>query len=238
MKHFIRFIIFLCIVILIPATLFGIVPGLSRVLGFGPKNLGINITKADAEAAQNKDGTVIVALPANTPLTDDFRLEGKRDVDITFDSKELTAHSNYRSWKNYPVRDVQIKIHEDGTIESSAILVIAKAMPYAMGLGYSQEQIESAMKKYSIPPFEVPLYILGRGSVTNDKVTVNAESVKIGAIPIPESIVQQANAEAESVLNDIIRKHSHAFHAEEVSFTNGKMHFKGQLPVKEYVITE
>ncbi len=55
---------------------------------------------------------------------------------------------------------------------------------------------------------------------------------------IPGNIVTQANHEAESVLNDVIRKHSNAFHADEVSFDKGMMTFAGQVPVKEYVITE
>jgi hypothetical protein len=74
--------------------------------------------------------------------------------------------------------------------------------------------------------------------VHNDGVNVNAQNVKIGAVTIPGNIVTQANHEAESVLNDVIRKHSNAFHADEVSFDKGMMTFAGQVPVKEYVITE
>lgn len=107
-----------------------------------------------------------------------------------------------------------------------------------MGLGYSESQIKDAMKKYSIPPFEVPIYVKGKGSVTDDKVSVAAEQVQIGITGIPSGIVTQANKEAESVLDDLIQKNSHAFHTDSVSFSDGKMSFKGQLPIKEYVITE
>ncbi len=111
-------------------------------------------------------------------------------------------------------------------------------MPYAEGLGYSESKIKSAMEKFSIPPFEVPIYILGKGSVQNDTVSVNAQMVKTGAIPVPQNIVAQANTGAEKVLNDVIAKHSQLFHADLVTFENGKMNFKGRVAEKQYVLTK
>jgi len=237
MKFIFGFLTCIVLIILTPLTLLGFIPGLSPLLGAGPKDLGISITTDDSLQARNKSGTEIISLPVGTPSNEDFKLEGKKEADFTMDSKELTAHSNNRPWKNYPVKSLQIKIHDDGSIESSGILLIDKFMPYAVGLGYSETQIRDAMNKYNIPPFEVPFYIFGKGSVANDAVSVNASSVKIGAVPIPNNIVAQANKEAEQVLNDVIAKHSDAFHAESVTFDKGTMHFKGAVPLKEYVIT-
>jgi hypothetical protein len=207
------------------------------VIGVGAKDLGIKITPQNSADARTKVGTEIISIKSGDNKTD-FTLEGKKDAQFTFDSQELTAHSNNRPWKNYPIKNLQIKILPDGTIESSGILVISKAMPYAIGLGYSENQIKEAMQKYNIPPFEVPIYALGKGSVTNDKVTISASNLKIGSIPIPANIVSEVNKEAEQVLDDLIQKHSNAFHAESLTFSDGKMNFKGQVPEKEYVITE
>jgi hypothetical protein len=237
LKFLSTIIVILVVIALIPLTLLGVVPGLSSLIGAAPVDLGIHTTPEESALARGKVGTQIVSLPENTPASEDFKLEGKKPAEFTFDSQELTAHTNNRPWKNFPLKNVQIKIHPDGTIESSAILIISKAMPYALGLGYSETQIRDAMSKYSIPSFEVPIYIKGLGSVANDQVTVNAQSVKIGAVPIPNGMVTQANQEAESVLNDLIAKHNDAFHAESVTFSEGKMFFKGDLPLKESVIT-
>jgi len=225
------------IIILIALTIVGLVPGLSSLIGAGPKDLGIRITKQDSLDSFAKVGSEFVSLK-KTDTIKDYTFEGKKDATFTMDSKELTAHSNNRPWINYPLKNVQILIHPDGTIEGSALLVISKAIPYAMGLGYSETQIQDAMKKYSIPPFEVPFYVKGKGSVLNDKVSVNAQTVQIGSIGIPGNIVAQANKEAESVLDDVIQKHTDGFHADSVTFENGKMNFKGQVPQKVYVITE
>lgn len=237
-KFLLGILITLIIVVLAPLTALGLVPGLSTVFGAGQKDFGIKITKEDSKAAIDKVGVEIVSLPKGTEAKDDFKLEGKKDVDFTLDSKELTAHSNYRPWKNFPVKNMQIRINADGTVESSGILVVSKAVPYAMALGYSQEQIREAMEKYNIPSFEVPFYVKGNGGITNNNVTVNASIVKVGAVPIPENIVAQANSEAESVLEDIIQKHSENLNYENLSFSDGKMHLKGQISEKQYVITE
>jgi len=237
LKFLLGFIVALIILTVLPLAFLGLIPGVSTLIGAGPKDLGIKITKADSLAAQKKIGVEIIPIK-NGIAKEDFTLEGKRDVSITINSKELTAHSNNRPWKNYPMKNLQIKIYDDGTIESSGTLIVSKAIPYAMGLGYSEQQIKDAMAQYKIPSFEVPIYIKGLGSVTNDVVSVNAQTVRIGVFPIPSNIVAEANKGAEVVLEDIIKKHSDAFHADEVSFKNGKMTFIGQLPKKQYVITE
>lgn len=225
------------LLVIVGLTMIGLVPGLSSLVGAGPKDLGIRITTEDSKKAFSKMGTEYISIKS-TDSIQDFTLEGKQDKDMTMDSSELTAFSSNRPWKYYPLKNVQIKIGSDGTIESSATLVISKALPYAMGLGYSETQIRDAMKKYNIPPFEVPFYLKGKGSVTNDKTSVQAQTVQIGFITVPGDIVAQANSEAERVLDDVIQKHSNGFHAESVSFADGKMKFKGQVAKKAYYITE
>ena len=225
-------------IILIPLTALGLVPGLSPLFGAGPKDFGIKVTKEDSMAARAKAGIEIVSLPKNADQSKDFTLEGRKDSSFTLDSKELTAFTNNRPWIKYPIKNVQVKIDKDGTIESSATLIVSRVMPFAVALGYSETQVRDAMQKYNIPPFEVPVYVKGTGSVLNDVVTINAQNIKIGAIPVPGDIVSQINKGAESILDDIIQKHSASFHAETLNFTDGRMIFKGTVPRKQYVMTE
>ena len=227
----------LLIIILGSLTILGLVPGLSSLIGAGPKDLGIRITKQDSQSAIAKVGSEFISIKSSDTIKD-YTFEGKSNRSFTMDSKELTAHSNNRPWKNYPAKDVQVFIHQDGTIESSGRLVISKAIPYAMGLGYSEVQIRDAMQKYFIPPFEVPFYVEGNGSVLRDSVIVDARNIKVGAVSLPAEIVAKVNIEAESVLNDIIQKHSNSFHAESVTVADGKMKFKGQVPQKVFVFTQ
>lgn len=217
-------------------TWLGLTP-LSKYVGTGQTDLGIKVTVAESAAAIKKVGTEIIPLPAGTAAEKGFRLEGSKPASFTMTSQEISAHSNNRSWKNYPLKNVQIKIHDDGTIESSAILIISKALPYAMGLGYSEAQINAAIQKYQIPPVEVPIYVLGKGSVTNDQVAVNAAQIKIGNVQVPNNIISEVNTGASAVLNDLISKNSQSFHCESLTFANGKLDFKGKIAEKQYVVT-
>jgi hypothetical protein len=234
-KFLVGFVSAVALIIFAGLSFVGLTP-LSKFLGTGQKDLGIKVTRQDTQAAIGKVGTQIVALPQGTADTQGFKLEGKIAADFTMDSQEISAHSNNRPWKNYPLKNVQIKINPDGTIESSAILIISKAMPYALGLGYSEQQIKDAMQKYNIPPLEVPIYIKGKGSVENDSVTVSAFGVKVGAINIPGNIVAQANDEAKQVLEDLIRKNSQSFHCQSLTFADGNLHFVGTVAEKEFVV--
>lgn len=230
-------IIITCLLFVAGLTYLGLTP-LSKLFGTGQHDLGITVTQAETTAAIEKVGTEIVALPADTPVEMGFQLEGSRKAEFVMDSQELSAHSNNRPWKNYPLKNTQIKIHDDGAIEGSAVLVIEKAMPYAMGLGYSETQIRDAMAKYAIPPLSVPIYIKGKGSVIANHAQVAAESVKIGAVTIPTDIVQQANSAAEAVLDDLMARNQHSFNCETLTFQDGKMTFKGMVAEKQYVVTE
>jgi hypothetical protein len=207
------------------------------VLGVGAKDLGIKVTPQDSELSRTKAGMEIISINSQDGKLD-FTLEGKKDMEFSMDSQELTALANNRPWKNYPVKNIQIKIYPDGTIESSGILIVSRTIPYAVSLGYSESQVKQAIQKYNLPSFEIPFYLIGTGSVTNDNVSVNASSAKIGLVPIPANIVSQANQEAEQLLNNLISKHSQSFHAETITFTDGKVNFKGYVPEKEYVQTE
>jgi hypothetical protein len=236
MKVFAIIASILLLIITIPLTLLGVVPVLSSLIGASQVDLGISVTPQETQEAIAKVGTNIITLPSDTALDAGFRLEGSKDASFTMTSQELSAHSNNRPWANYPVRNVQIKIADDGQIEASAILIISKAMPYALNLGYSEAQIRDAMSEYNLPSFEVPIYIRGFGEVIEDKSTVNAQEVKIGAIIIPTHIVNQANTEVKQVIDDLISKHSHSFHAQYLKFKDGQMQFQGTVAENQYVV--
>jgi hypothetical protein len=230
-------LVILLIIALAGLSVAGLVPGLSSLVGASPKNFGITVTQADSISAQNKVGTEIISAPKGTTDDNGFKLEGKKDAEFSMDSKELTALNNNRAWKNYPLKNVQTRINADGSVESSGVIVVKKGIPYAMGLGYSETDIKNAMNKYNLPTVEVPFYLKGVGSVTNDKVKIDVSAIKIGAISVPQGIANSVASEAEKILDDVIRKNSQSFHCESLTFTDGKMNFKGQVAEKQYVIS-
>lgn len=130
----------LALILLVPfaiLTFLGFVPGLSSLVGAGPKDLGMRITKDDSKAAATYVGTETISIKSNDGKSD-YTLVGKKVANLLIDSKALTALANNNPWKNYPVKNAQILIHPDGSIEGSGILIVSKAIPYAIALGYSE----------------------------------------------------------------------------------------------------
>lgn len=236
-KFFLGVIVSMAAVVILAISFLGVVPVLSDLVGASPKDLGQNKTTIESsDLAQAKFGIKIVLLPKDTPLEKGYVLEGKMPIDIEMDSQELTSLANNRSWASYPIKSIQIRINQDGSVESSGILVVSKAMPYAVSLGYSESQIREAMQKYNLPSIDIPFYLHGTGSVENNKIDMKVNTFKIGAIAIPQSIVFQAEREATLVLENLLSRNSQSVSYEYVRFEAGKVKIKGTVAEREYVI--
>jgi hypothetical protein len=231
-------IIFSLLLITIIGGALGFVPGVSGLMGASPRDLGQKATLAESRATQEKVGTEIVILPAGTPNSQGYIPEGNIPLSTSFTSQELTALANNRTWKNFPVKNVQIRINPDNTIESSGILIVSKAIPFAEGLGYSAAQVKQAMEKYKLPSVEIPYYISGQGEVKNNQVSLSVSSLKIGAIPVPSSITQPATEEAISFLEGLFQRYQANFYAETIKAQNNQVQFVGQVAKQISVVSQ
>jgi len=216
----------------------GFVPGVSTLMGASPKNLGQNVTREDSLAAQSKASVEIIALPSGTTDKDGYIPQGTKNLDTTFSSKEITALLNNRTWKNFPAKNVQVKINPDGSLESSGLLIVSRALPFAEGLGYSAEEVKQAMTKYKLPSVEIPYYISGFGEVKNNDISLSISSLKIGAIPLPQSMTGPLAEEATAFLESLINRYQDNFSAESITSQNGQINFKGRVAEKISVVSE
>jgi len=214
----------------------GFVPGVSALMGATPKNLGQKITIEDSLAAQNKTGVEVIALPDGTTDKDGYIPQGTKNLETTFTSKEITALLNHRTWKNFPAKDVQVKINSDGSLESSGVLIVSKALPFAEGLGYSDEEVKEAMTKYKLPSVEIPYYISGFGEVKNNDISLSISSLKIGAIPLPQSMTGPLAEEATLFLESLINRYQDNFSADSITSQNGQITFKGRVAERISVV--
>ena len=237
-KFLVGFFAAIFIISLLVGGALGLVPGISSVLGASPKNLGQKITLADSLAAQNKTGIEVVSLPKTTPNNKGLIAEGKKPLSASFNSQELTALANNRTWKNFPVKNVQIRVNPDNTLESSGIIVVAKAIPFAEGFGYSASQVKEAIEKYKLPQIEIPYYIKGSGEVKNNDVSLTVSTMKIGVVPVPQNITDSAAEGAVLFLEDLMRKYQANFSAQSISVQNSELNFIGQVAEKIKVVSE
>ena len=165
---------------------FGLIPGLSSVLGADkPRDLGIRYTEADRTSARAKSQIVYATLPESTPPEQSRVFSGSRPVSATFSSAEITSLLNNRPWRYYPYKNMQIKFNGDGSAEVSGMLDKSKVPGYCAAIGIPKEAANFAMK--FLPPNPV-FYVKGRAALTNNKLSLfEPEAFELGRIPMPVS---------------------------------------------------
>ncbi len=238
MKFIIGFFLLLLVSVVGIGGYLGFIPGVSSIFGSDkPRDLGITVTAEDSKKAQEMTGVILAELPSSTPVSESIKFEGKKDVKVSFDNVSGSAIMNNRPWKYYPFYNVQVKIHSDGTIESSGMINMDKVFQYTESLGFATADVEKAMNEYKIPKMNMPYYIKGKGEVINNKVSLNVDTVQAGRLTIPSSVVSQNQHRAVEVVETAINKLD-GFYARSLKVEDGKVVFDGTMAEKELVVTK
>lgn len=236
MKGLFKLLLLIILVLIFIAGIAGFVPGLSTVLGTDkPKDFGIAITIEDTLNAQAKSGVILEGLPSDTPIENSYQLSGKKEASFSFDSKEATAIINNRPWKYYPFSNLQLRINSDGTIETSGMVNTGMLVGYIQSFGYSVDDINQAMRDYKIPKVNAPFYIKGKGMIVDNKVDINVQSLEVGRVPVPTSILAANMFRINSFVQDVVGRQN-GFTAKKLVVEDGKIVFDGTLPEKESVV--
>lgn len=221
----------LTLLVLLVAALFllgrtGLVPGLSKVVGADrPRDLGVRPTEQEFAAVLKRIGFTLQNQPAAT-LPGSFRksYQGKMEVDQALTESELSAllTFNHVSW--WPLSDVQLKVHEDGTIEASLSLV-TRNIPWEQVPAGILSQLPDKL------PEQVPIYLKGRlEPVGPSRFTTEIERLEVGRLALPASILSQENQRHfTNFINDRAAG-INGFTVESLQYAEGRLHFKGTFP--------
>jgi hypothetical protein len=252
--------LFLLVVLVIVVGLgfLGYIPGLSKLLGADkPRDLGITYTDQDFAAARAKSGVVYEALPADTPAELSLVRSGSKLVTASWTSAEMTSLMNNRPWKYWPIKDVQLRMNEDGTAELSGVLMKDKLSGYAAGIGAPAEVADMIAK---FLPSEPTFYVKAKASLTDNKVSeFDVQSVNLGKMPLPvNTLLAGLNvnpvkpAYAADLLSELSKYQNKrqmvidfinerlgkitGFYAKSANFEGGKLNFDGSLSEKESTV--
>lgn len=255
-KIFIVISLIVILVFLFVISSLGYIPGLSRWIGAEkPKDLGIRYTDADLVSARAKSQLVYLELPATTAVEDSIVRKGSRPIVTSWNSSEMTALLNDRPWRYWPIRDVQLRIDNDGTAELSGIVNKEKFGNYAIAVGIPRELAKTAA---ALMPANSAFYVKAKTSLENNEVKdFDIQSVTYGKIIIPPSMllslqsnkfVNSATAAADpfaevtkfgskkeaiiSFINDRLLGIT-GFFAKSAYFKNGNLYFDGKLSESE-----
>lgn len=181
----------------------------------------LNYTKDDAPTGDSKDLYNYIYGPANS-------------VDTEFTSEELTAFFNDNRPSYYPLKNVQVKINDDGTIELSAAANVDYFLNDVLGGKYTRAQIENEIPTIGILPDNVNIYVKFTGSVTQNISYINVKALTVQGVAISESYFSTATAAnlISTGVNDFITKSNTETGSsyESIYVENGVIKFKGSIP--------
>lgn len=214
-----RLLIFLLILILVPVgilTYLGLIPSLSRYVT-KPVDLGVKADKSLVTAFESKYG-----MPNGT---------GRVKLDVNLTSQEIT--SIFAVWEDrdiyFPLKNVQVRFNQDGTGEASGYLKIRTAISLAQNLGYSDQDIEKGKEYIKYVSGDLPFYVKGTGSMTNNKLSISPSNFQIGRVSVPESITGPATMAVEDMINRRLKQIG-GVDIQDASFKNGSLHLAGTVP--------
>lgn len=156
------------------------------------------------------------------------------NVDTELTSEELTAFFNENRPSYYPLKNVQIKINEDGSIEVAAAANVDYFLNDLLGGKYTREQIQNEIPALGLLPDNVNIYLKFTGSITNNISTIYIDLATVQGIEIPSNYTNSSSAinVIESSLNDFIAKLNTetGTNFESLTVQNGVLKFKGSVP--------
>lgn len=231
--------IIIVLVIVLVAGYYGFVPGLSSVMGADkPKDLGVKYTKAHYDQFSIKLNGDIVPVTTSVNPAESITYSGKIDVNKDFSQEEISSRLNYSRWKYMPIKNVQVRINTDGSLEFSANIVMDRVAGFIEreGMGkWSMEDVSKGMNFIKLVKVNPPIYAKLKTNVSNNQPSGNIEAITVGKFNVPLDTVN-ANETAISLFRAITSKAS-SFYAKSVTFSEGKMYFEGTLPAKMMVET-
>lgn len=231
MRSLLRFVLLLVVIALVALSYLGFVPVLSSIFGANqPRDLGVTWTPDDLASARAKTGVTLVTLSVGA--TPGISYEGSRPVMQQFTSAEITALLTSANWRDNPLKDAQVKIGADGTIEGSAVLLLDKLPGYAEATGIDSGTVRKLIDQVDWLQGNPAVYFRATASVADDKLTGQVLEVQLGKFSVPQGLVDKYEDDARRFLEERFDRIP-GLRADSVRFADGQMTFSGTLPAVE-----
>lgn len=198
-----------------------------------PKDLGIEYTEADWQMAEDKTQVKTETVSQAGPETA-LKYSGSHPVKQSFSSAEITAAANHRAWKYLPFKNIQVRLNTDGTAEVSGNINTAMIADYLVAVGGLSAKEAQLVKDYVPVRGNPSFYLKAGGSVKNNHISLDLQSVKVGPVNVPGNYIDQYQPEVVKFLNDRLPQWE-GMQVDSLDFDDGKMNFSGNLPDTEIV---
>jgi len=196
----------------------GNVPLASALLGTNkPKDLGVTIS-IDNVYSGMKD----IKCPT-TPQEVEAIIKDPKSyttVKANLTQDEVSSLFALADIPNFPLKTTQIKFGPNGSIQASGILDIDKLQEFLQDMGASGDAMDQVMNYVKNANY-LTFYADGNLSITNNRLSGDINSVKIGNIGIPENLLENNEAAVGSFISSGLTKSG--YNIRKLTISEGKV---------------
>jgi hypothetical protein len=232
-KGLIKFLVILALIIVLILGYLGLIPFLSKLMGTNkPRDLGMEFSQEQYDLGLLKSGTETKSAPSSASASISY--EGSHQVIDSFSDDMLTAHAFDKSWPNYPISNVQVRINDDNSCEVSGIIKLPQIDSFLQAMNISQGDYQKALTEASIPIANLPFYAKGMGTASNNSLSIDVSAFEVGRFPVPKGIIDQYQDDLAN-FGQTVMSRIPGFSVNEARFENGSIYFDGTLPDAELI---
>jgi len=181
-----------CLTAILVPTLFavgvfgwlGFMPGVSRVIGPKPRDLGVEMTVPAAYECADVFSVPDTRSDILQMLEDPSDFESF-DAELTSEQASSLLLLGQDGIPNWPLDFVQLRFNEDGTAEASGVLDFEQLTPFlAANLGIPEGSAAEAVSRVMLTS-NAPFYVKGTAGVQNNAVSMSLSDIQIGRLTVP-----------------------------------------------------
>lgn len=224
-------LVFIIVIAGIALAAYFLLPGV-----FKPNDLGIKTSDQAYESAVQKLGYTKDKAPSIGAAQDyKYTYGSPKAADISLTSEEITSFLNVNRPPYYAIKNVQVRINPDNTVEAAASLDVPYVFNYILDGKYNKDDAKKALPMLGLLPDKINVYSKFSGGVRNNRIEkMSIDKVSIMGIPIPGTLVNTTGATSfvKSSIDNYIGKETSKQNSryDLLEVNNGNLVFKGQIP--------
>lgn len=222
-------VVTICIACVLAVSAYFFLPGLLR-----PYDLGIKTSAEAYESAVKK--LKLQVRPQDSAAADNKVERGStQEVEAFLDSEELTSFLNENQAYNKAMKNVQVRINADDTVETSATLDTSYLFDEVLAGKYTREDISKALPMVGLLPDKINFSCRFSGGIKDNRaVDLSIDRASLMGIPIPEAVAGSTRAEEffGEAINGYLAATALKSGAdyELLQVNNGMLELKGKIP--------
>jgi hypothetical protein len=228
-KILIPLVIIVVIIVAIYLTLgyfLGNLPVASKLLGTNkPKDLGVNISIAEAQSGLKALGNPVTAADVRS-IVDNPTIY--TSVQTSLSDDQVSSLFATADMPNFPFKLTQLKFGNNGSVQCSGIVKTAELQAFLGELGISGNNLQQVMNIVRNTD-SFTYYIDGVCSVTNNRIDLDINSFKAGNISLPEDIVSNNLTSASSYISNALV--SKGYNIRKLTISEGKVDLDMDRPL-------